>query len=118
MTEKQYGYTLPGSDYPAYFNAKLQADGQVALTVRGPKKVDGSCGDTTVMQVPPSEALEIAIGIRDIANEGDINDRLERAAGAISEALRESRVTFASTIHGSVHHDIIMGLAKAALGVR
>jgi len=66
--DKQYGYTVPGADYPAYFNAILRG-GQVVLTVRGPKQDDGSCGTTSEIALPPSVAIEIAIGIRDVAGE-------------------------------------------------
>lgn len=46
--ENVAAYTPPGANYPCYvsFNRSGDYGLQIAVTIRGDKKSDGSCGDT------------------------------------------------------------------------
>ena len=53
MQTNKFAYTAPESVYPAFVSLN-ERDGFMVLTVRGPRKENGDCGET--VDVPMSRA--------------------------------------------------------------
>ena len=74
--ERVYAFTVPGDDFPAYVNAKvepsngdrsrrlqLEGDDWLVLTVRSPKGEDGAAGPTASIRLTRVEAVNLCEGI-------------------------------------------------------
>lgn len=50
MHTNLFAYTALGVNYPEYISVnRRKSDGMIEITVRSPKKSDGSCGDTATI---------------------------------------------------------------------
>ena len=58
MQTNKFAYTAPEAIYPAFVSLN-ERDGFYILTVRGPRKDDGTCGDTVDVPVPASELARL-----------------------------------------------------------
>lgn len=54
MQTNRYAYTAPEAVYPAYVSLN-ERDGFMVLSVRGPRKPNGDCGDTVEVPMPAVE---------------------------------------------------------------
>jgi len=64
MHRNIFAYTSPEAIYPAFVSLN-ERDGFASLTVRGPRKEDGSSGDTIEVPVPRAELLKLFDALRD-----------------------------------------------------
>jgi hypothetical protein len=59
MSSNVYAYTALG-DYPEYISVNVNEDSTVEITVRSPRKADGSCGDTATAKLSGEEFAKFA----------------------------------------------------------
>jgi hypothetical protein len=66
MKTNMFAYTAPGADYPEYISVnRRQGDGMIEITVRSPKKADGSCGDTASIVLHRGQLGGLFYALRD-----------------------------------------------------
>lgn len=64
MQKNKFAYTAPESIYPAFVSLN-ERDGFMVLTVRGPRKENGDCGETVDVPVPRSELRKLFDSLRE-----------------------------------------------------
>jgi len=60
MSNNIHAYTATGGNYPEYLSVNVNEDNTVEITVRSPKKADGSCGDTATIKLTAEEFSKFA----------------------------------------------------------
>lgn len=64
MQVNKFAYTAPGSSYPAFVSLN-ERDGSMVLSVRGPRKNNGDCGDTVEVSIPRADLRRLFDALRD-----------------------------------------------------
>lgn len=59
MRRNLFAYTVPGSNYPEYISINKEDDGLVSVTVRSAVKLEGACGETSVIYLPAHVASDL-----------------------------------------------------------
>lgn len=75
MQTNKFAYTAPESIYPAFVSLN-ERDGFPVLTVRGPRKKNGDCGDTVDVPLPRAEIRRLFDALRD-----DLTPPMMKATG-------------------------------------
>lgn len=60
MSNNVYAHTAPGGSYPEYLSVNVNEDSTVEITVRSPRKEDGSCGDAATIKLSGAEFAKFA----------------------------------------------------------
>jgi len=65
MSNNIYAYTTStDGSYPEYLSVNANEDGTVEITVRSPRKADGSCGDTATIKLTAKQFDEFVVAIQ------------------------------------------------------
>jgi len=76
MSKNIFAYTSPESSYPEFVSINKEEDGTVMITVRSPKKTDGSCGDAASIILQSREILNLSMALA--ASENVIASKVTR----------------------------------------
>lgn len=63
MQTNKFAYTSPEAIYPAFVSLN-ERDGVMVLTVRGPRKDNGDCGETVDVPIPRTELMRLYEALR------------------------------------------------------
>ena len=64
MQTNKFAFTSAEAIYPAFVSLN-ERDGFMVLTVRGPRKDNGDCGETVDVPVPRAELMRLYEALRD-----------------------------------------------------